>query len=85
MTDITREQKGRRAKEILDDPVFHEAIDVIRNDIVMQWNLTQPDQSDKRESARIAGDLAIREFQAESKFEDDVDLELIKASLKEGL
>jgi len=42
-------------------------------------------QLDERESARIAGDLAIREFQAESKFEDDVDLELIKASLKEGL
>jgi hypothetical protein len=42
-------------------------------------------QLDERESARIAGDLAIREFQAESKFEDDVDLELIKSSLKEGL
>jgi HSP20 family molecular chaperone IbpA len=42
-------------------------------------------QLDERESARIAGDLAIREFQAEHKFQDDVDLELIKASLKEGL
>jgi|TARA_R110000824_G_scaffold133216_1_gene295896 hypothetical protein len=42
-------------------------------------------QLDERESARIAGDLAIREFQAESKFENDVDLELVKASLKEGL
>jgi len=42
-------------------------------------------QLDERESARIAGDLAIREFQAESKFKDDVDLELIKASLEEGL
>ena len=42
-------------------------------------------QLDERESARIAGDLAIREFQAEEKFKNDVDLELIKASLKEGL
>jgi hypothetical protein len=42
-------------------------------------------QLDERESARIAGDLAIREFQAESKFENDVDIEVLKASLKEGL
>ena len=42
-------------------------------------------QLDERESARIAGDLSIREVQAEQKFQDDVDLELIKASLKEGL
>jgi HSP20 family molecular chaperone IbpA len=42
-------------------------------------------QLDERESARIAGDLAIREFQAEEKFQNDVDLEVLKASLKEGL
>ena len=42
-------------------------------------------QLDERESARIAGDLAIREFQAEEKFQNDVDLELIKANLKKGL
>jgi hypothetical protein len=42
-------------------------------------------QLDERESARIAGDLAIREFQAEEKFRNDVDLELIKANLKQGL
>jgi hypothetical protein len=42
-------------------------------------------QLDERESARIAGDLAIREFQAEEKFQNDVDIELLKASLKEGL
>jgi hypothetical protein len=42
-------------------------------------------QLDQRESARIAGDLAIREFTAEEKFQNDVDLELLKASLKEGL
>jgi len=41
-------------------------------------------QLDERESARIAGDLAIREFQAEEKFQNDVDIELLKASLKEG-
>ena len=51
----------------------------------LQLATMKQQQLDERESARIAGDLAIREFQAESKFEDDVDLELIKASLKEGL
>ena len=42
-------------------------------------------QLDERESARIAGDLAIREFQAEEKFQNDIDLEILKASLGEGL
>ena len=42
-------------------------------------------QLDERESARIAGDLAIREFQAEEKFQNDIDLEVVKASLKQGL
>jgi hypothetical protein len=51
----------------------------------LQLAAMKQQQLDERESARIAGDLAIREFQAESKFGDDVDLELIKASLKEGL
>jgi len=42
-------------------------------------------QLDERESARIAGDLAIREFTAEEKFQNDVDIEVLKASLREGL
>jgi len=41
-------------------------------------------QLDERESARIAGDLAIREFQAEEKFQNDVDIEVLKANLREG-
>ena len=49
--DLTSEQKGRRAQEILDDPVFHEAVDTIRTNILVQWNLTQADQTDERESA----------------------------------
>ena len=51
----------------------------------IQLDAMKQQQLDEREWARIAGDLAIREFQAESKFEDDVDLEVVKASLKEGL
>ena len=51
----------------------------------LQLATMKQQQLDERESARIAGDLAIREFQAESKFENDVDLELLKANLQAGL
>ena len=51
----------------------------------LQLSALKQQQLDERESARIAGDLAIREFQAEEKFKNDVDLEVVKASLREGL
>ena len=51
----------------------------------LQLAAMKQQQLDERESARIAGDLAIREFQAEEKFQNDVDLEIVKANLKEGL
>ena len=49
--DLNSELKGRRAQEILDDPVFREAVDTIRTNILVQWNLTEADQADERESA----------------------------------
>ena len=48
--DITREQKGRRARDILNDPVFIEMMDTARNQIMAQWNLTLFDEPDLRES-----------------------------------
>jgi len=51
----------------------------------LQLAAMKQQQLDQRESARIAGDLAIREFQAEEKFQNDIDLEIVKASLKKGL
>ena len=51
----------------------------------IQLGVLKQQQLDERESARIAGDLAIREFQAQEKFQNDVDLEVVKASLQEGL
>jgi len=51
----------------------------------LQLDALKQQQLDERESARIAGDLAIREFQAEEKFQNDVEMEVLKASLKEGL
>jgi hypothetical protein len=51
----------------------------------LQLGVMKQQQLDERESARIAGDLAIREFTAEEKFQNDVDLEIVKANLREGL
>jgi len=55
MTDLTREQKGRRAREILNDPVFIEMVDTARNQIMVHWNLTVFEQADERESLYYQG------------------------------
>jgi hypothetical protein len=47
---LTSEQKGRRAKGILEDEVFVEVIRVAREGILTQWNLTDFDQTDAREN-----------------------------------
>jgi hypothetical protein len=49
VTELSLEQKGRRAKEILEDDVFLEVIERVRLDVITQWTLTEP------------GDLATRE------------------------
>ena len=41
MSDLSPEQKGRRAKEILEDPVFTEVLERTRESIVAQWTLTE--------------------------------------------
>ena len=53
--DLGVEQKGRRAKEILDDEVFMEVIDSARTGILTQWNLTDFDQTETRESLYYQG------------------------------
>ena len=55
MTDMTREQKGRRTREILNDPVFIEMVDTARNQIMVHWNLTVFEQADERESLYYQG------------------------------
>ena len=55
MTDLTREHKGRRAREILNDPVFVEVVDTARNQIMVHWNLTAFEQADERESLYYQG------------------------------
>jgi len=53
--DLGIEQKGRRAKEILEDEVFMEVIGSVRTGILAQWNLTDFDQTDTRESLYYQG------------------------------
>jgi hypothetical protein len=48
--DLTNDQKGRRAKEILEDEVFVAVIHSTREGILAQWNLTDFDQTEARES-----------------------------------
>jgi len=47
---LTNEQKGRRAKEILEDEVFVEVIHTARESILTQWNLTDFGEAEARES-----------------------------------
>lgn len=49
------EEKGRRAKQILEDEVFLEVIDSARTHILTQWNLTDFDQTEARESFYYQG------------------------------
>ena len=55
MNDLTAEQKGRRAKEILADPVFVEVLEKVRENIVAQWTLTELNESSDRENLYMQG------------------------------
>jgi hypothetical protein len=52
--DLTREQKGRRAKEILEDSVFLEMIERTREGYVIQWTLSEPGAVEEREALSAA-------------------------------
>ena len=53
--DLGTEQKGRRAKEILEDEVFVEVIDTAKASILTKWNLTYPNETEIRESLYYQG------------------------------
>ena len=55
MNDLTREQKGLRAQEILEDPVFTEVIETARASIVTQWHLTELNEVNTRENLFMQG------------------------------
>ena len=49
----------------------------------LEVDVMKAQQLDERETTRIMGDLAIREFTAEEKFDNDVDLEILKKTLQD--
>jgi hypothetical protein len=53
--NLTPEQKGRRAKEILEDPVFVEVLKKTRENIVAQWTLTDLNEGSVRENLYMQG------------------------------
>ena len=55
MSELTREQKGLRADEILKDPVFTEVIETARASIVTQWHLTELNEVNTRENLFMQG------------------------------
>ena len=55
MDRLTAEQKGRRAKEILEEAVFVEVLEKVRENIVAQWTLTELNESSVRENLYMQG------------------------------
>tara|TARA_R100000655_G_scaffold106312_1_gene155464 strand:- start:1327 stop:1596 length:270 start_codon:yes stop_codon:yes gene_type:complete len=55
MSELSPEQKGRRAKEILEDPVFVEVLKKTRENIVAQWTLTDLNEVSVRENLYMQG------------------------------
>lgn len=55
MSNLSAEHKGRRAKEILADPVFLEVLERVRENIVAQWTLTELNESSVRENLYMQG------------------------------
>jgi hypothetical protein len=53
--NLSAEQKGRRAKEILEDGVFLEVLEKVRQNIIAQWTLTDVNDVGVRESLYMQG------------------------------
>tara|TARA_R110002020_G_scaffold407105_1_gene617199 strand:+ start:5342 stop:5611 length:270 start_codon:yes stop_codon:yes gene_type:complete len=53
--NLSPEQKGRRAKEILEDEVFLDVLEKVRQNIIAQWTLTDVNDVGVRESLYMQG------------------------------
>ena len=83
--ELTTEQKGRRAKEILDDPVFLDVIGTARTHIMTQWSLTGFDQEKARESLYHQGRALDEMLRGLRSLVDDWTIERSKkATIKKG-
>ena len=83
--NMTTEQKGRRAKEILEDDVFLSVVDETKSDILMQWNLTDFSEIDIRESLYHQGRALDEVLRGLRTLVDDLVLEQSRNKTKQGL
>ena len=51
---LTRDEKARRAQDILEDEVFIEMIETARQGYVLQWTLSEPGAVEEREALSAA-------------------------------
>tara|TARA_Y100000310_G_scaffold42896_1_gene40060 strand:+ start:6414 stop:6662 length:249 start_codon:yes stop_codon:yes gene_type:complete len=51
---MTDEQRERNAKRLLEDPLFKEAFDVLRKDLMGRWEVSGSTESEARESIWLA-------------------------------
>ena len=51
---MDREQREQHAKDILDNPLFREAFEEVKNQIVSEWVHSELNDIDKRESLHLS-------------------------------
>ena len=51
---MTPEERERRAKSLVDDPLLQESYDVLREDLMNRWNHSGSTDSEARESIWLA-------------------------------
>ena len=51
---MTDEQRERNAKRLLEDPLFKEAFDVLREDLMNRWEVSGSTELEARESIWLA-------------------------------
>lgn len=51
---MTPEEREGRAKSLLNDPLFNEAFDVIKEDLMNRWNVSGSTEVEARESIWLA-------------------------------
>jgi hypothetical protein len=83
--NMTTEQKGRRAKEILEDDVFLSVVDETKSDILMRWNLTDFSEINTRESLYHQGRALDEVLRGLRTLVDDLVLEQSRNKTKQGL
>ena len=51
---MTPEERGRRAKNLVDDPLLQESYDILREDLMNRWTHSGSTDSEARESIWLA-------------------------------